>query len=236
MIAASLTEVGLTTVDARGEHRRVLSGISLHVSVGEVVAVVGPSGAGKSSVLSCLAGLDQCSEGRVEIVGVDPWTLNASERADLRVSNIALLLQGDDLLPSLTVKENVELIHRLRRERPPASVIDGALDDMGLLPRSQALPEGLSGGERRRVALARVAVQPPRLTLLDEPTDGLDHRSATRVVDMIMRRAQAGAGVVVVTHDHAVASRADRVVFLAGGLVRCELVNPSLAELEALFS
>jgi putative ABC transport system ATP-binding protein len=236
MIAAALIQVGLTTVDARGEHRTVLSGVSLHVSVGEVVAVIGPSGAGKSSVLSCLAGLDRCSEGRVEIVGVDPWSLTASQRADLRADNVALLLQGDDLLPSLTVRENVELIHRLRRERPPAAVIDAALDDMGLLPRSEALPEGLSGGERRRVALARVAVQPPRLTLLDEPTDGLDHRSAGRVVEMVTRRAHAGAGVVVVTHDPAVASRADRVVLLVDGLVRREFVDPSPAELEALFS
>lgn len=236
MIAAALFDVVVDAVDARKGRVNVLRGVSLHVSAGEVVALIGPSGAGKSSVLSCLAGLDRCSTGRVEVVGVDPWGVNAATRAQLRAANIALLLQGDDLLPALTVRENVELVHRLRGERIPVASIDAALDDMGILDRSEELPDGLSGGERRRVALARVAVQPPRLTLLDEPTDGLDRRFVRTVLDMMTRRAEAGAAVIVVTHDLSVAARADRVLFLVGGRVEHELVRPDASALEALFS
>lgn len=235
MTAVSLWGVGHDVVDTKGARRPVLEQISFTVARGETVALMGPSGSGKSSILGCVAGLQDCSTGRVDVLGGDIQALDAAGRAWVRAHHVALLLQGDDLLPALTVRENVELLHRIRGERPPADVIDDALRRVGLADRSDELPEGLSGGERRRVALARVAVQPPHVTLLDEPTDGLDPRSVDAVVQMIRIRARAGAAVLVVTHDPRVASAADRVVFVDRGRVRHDVTGPTPEGLEAIF-
>lgn len=235
MTAVSLWGVGLEVVDTKGARRPVLEQISFTVARGETVALMGPSGSGKSSILGCVAGLQDSSTGRVDVLGADIQALDGAGRAWFRAHHVALLLQGDDLLPALTVRENVELLHRIRSERPPVDVIDDALRRVGLADRADELPEGLSGGERRRVALARVAVQPAHVTLLDEPTDGLDPRSVQAVVEMTRIRARAGAAVLVVTHDPRVASGADRVVFIDRGRVRHDVTGPTPEELEALF-
>lgn len=235
MTAVSLNGVGLDVLDTRGARRPVLEQVSFSLEHGEIVALMGPSGSGKSSILGCVAGLQHLSTGRVQVLGVDVHTLDAAGRARFRAHHVALLLQGDDLLPALTVRENVELVHRIRRERPPAADVHAALRHVGLFDRSDELPETLSGGEKRRVGLARVAVQPPHVTLLDEPTDGLDPRSVDAVSEMISIRARAGAAVLVVTHDARVASAADRVVFVDQGRVRHDMTAPTPDGIASLF-
>jgi putative ABC transport system ATP-binding protein len=235
MIAASLHGVGLDVRDGARGRRRVLDRITMHLEYGEAVAVMGRSGSGKSSLLSCLAGIQDRSEGQIRVDGHDLAELDAAGRASLRAHRVALLLQGDDLLPALTVQENVEILHRIRGESPPLEAIDAALGAVGLTSRSDSLPEALSGGERRRAALARVMVQGPRLTLLDEPTDGLDPRSTAVVVELMRERARAGSALLVATHDLWVASTADRVLVLDSGRLSCELIAPSSADLAAVF-
>jgi len=218
-----------------GPRRPLLDGVTVEVREGEIVVVTGPSGAGKTTLLSCLAGLSRPTSGSVAIAGVDLGRLRPSARAALRARHVALVQQGDDLLPSLTVRENVELVHRVRRERPDDHVVEQVLDHFGLRDRSDESPEVLSGGERRRVALARMALQPARLIAVDEPTVGLDARSREAVLRLLQARARSGCGVVLVTHDAEAAVVADRILVLRAGKIALQETAPTRESAARLF-
>ncbi|MGH9165048.1 MAG: ABC transporter ATP-binding protein [Acidimicrobiales bacterium] len=198
----------------------VLDGVDLDVAAGGHVAVVGPSGAGKTTLLSVLGGLEPPQSGSVTVDGHDLAGLGSDDLADYRRTTVGFVFQHFGLLEALTAAENVELACALagtprRRRRERAT---GLLGAVGLGDRSGHRPGQLSGGERQRVALARALANQPRLVLADEPTGNLDDESAERVSALLAALpAEHGCTLVLVTHNAALAGRADTVLTLRHG-------------------
>jgi len=198
----------------------VLDGLDWSVAAGEFVAVTGRSGTGKTTLLSILGGLERPQAGEVRVGDTDLSALGGNALADYRRTTVGFVFQDFGLLSPLTALENVELALAFaavrgaaRRERARA-----LLDAVGLADRAKHRPVALSGGESQRVAIARALANRPRLVLADEPTGNLDDESAARVLDLLASLpAEHACTLIVVTHNAAVASRADRVVHLAHG-------------------
>lgn len=201
---------------AGGEETLALRGVSFNVEAGEMVAVTGPSGSGKSTLLACLAGLDQPDGGMVRVAGEVMSRRPEAERAALRARRIGMLFQSGNLLEHLSVADNVALARRLAGGVGAPREL---LRDLGLEGRAGARPSELSGGEAARAGLAVALANDPPLVLADEPTGEVDGQAEHRVLGLLRARAEAGGGVVVVTHSPAVAAGADRVVRLLDGEV-----------------
>jgi putative ABC transport system ATP-binding protein len=184
------------------------------------VAVVGPSGCGKSTLLGLLGALDRPTSGRVRVGNAVLSALGSRERAAFRRANVGLVPQNDNLLPFLTVEENVALPLALRGSAAEPAEVGRLLGRLGLSAELGRVPDQLSGGQRQRVAIARAVVHRPRLLLADEPTGALDAGNAAVVADLLLEVArELGATLVVATHDRATAARMDRVVELRDGTV-----------------
>jgi putative ABC transport system ATP-binding protein len=201
------------------EETLALRGVSLTVRRGETVAVVGPSGAGKSTLLACLAGLDEPSGGEVHAAGVRISHRPETERARLRARHIGVLLQSRNLLPHLTVRDNIRLAQRAVRGRPSVSA-EALLEQVGLGGRAYALPRQLSGGELARAGLAVALANSPAVLLADEPTGELDGGTEQLVLRMVRERAADGCAVLIVTHSAEAVRIADRVITLTDGQAR----------------
>ncbi len=222
--------VGKATVE-------ILRGVSLAVNPGEMVAVMGPSGSGKSTLLYCLAGLEEPTSGRVVLAGQELASRSRADLARLRRSEVGFVFQSYNLIPTLSAFENVALPYRLRRQRPPAGLVEEVLAVVGLTDRATARPPSMSGGEQQRVALARVLAQQPRIVFADEPTGALDTRSGATVLAELQRIAHApDQCVLVVTHDPSVAARCDRVLFMKDGRLERELGPSSAAEVAGVLT
>jgi len=198
-----------------------LRGVTLEVRPGELVAVMGPSGCGKSTLLHCAGGLETPTSGPVQVDGVMLGRLSAWDRAVVRRRSVGFVFQDRNLIPALTAAENVMLPRELdgvggRKARREA--LD-ALDDLGIADLADRFPDELSGGQQQRVAIARALVGPRRLILADEPAGALDSAGGEKILRVLRARAEAGAAVMVVTHESRHAAWADRVVFLRDGLV-----------------
>jgi macrolide transport system ATP-binding/permease protein len=195
--------------------------VSLKVGAGEFVAVSGRSGSGKSTLLAMLGGLCRPTRGRVIVGGVDVWSLTPSALADFRGGRVGFILQSGGLLPALRVVDNVALPALLARAGTLSHAharASALLRDVGLADRLDAYPQELSGGEQRRVALARALANAPPLVLADEPTSDLDEDTAREVIERLVDLQRAkGVTLLLVTHDPALARRADRVVTLRSG-------------------
>jgi putative ABC transport system ATP-binding protein len=203
---------------AGGEETLALRGVSLAVEAGEMVAVVGPSGSGKSTLLACLAGLDEPDGGTVAVAGEIMSRRPEYERAALRSRRIGMLFQSANLLETFTVEGNVALAQGLAGKHNPAwrGVL---LAELGLSARAGAYPTELSGGEAARAGLAVALANDPMVILADEPTGEVDGPAEAAVLTLLRARAEAGAGILVVTHSPAVAAAADRTVTLLDGRV-----------------
>ncbi|MFD0637283.1 ABC transporter ATP-binding protein [Catenulispora yoronensis] len=192
----------------------------LTVRVGEHVAIIGPSGSGKSTLLNLLGLLDRPTGGQLLLDGFDTATLNERDRTALRGRRIGFVFQAFHLMPHRTAVENVMLAQlytdRRRRAERRADAVS-ALTIVGLEHRLGALPSILSGGERQRVAIARALVNKPALLLADEPTGNLDSRTAKQVLDLLEELVAGGVTLMVITHDPAVAERAQRTVMIQDG-------------------
>jgi putative ABC transport system ATP-binding protein len=198
-----------------------LDNIDLVVEAGTLVAVMGPSGSGKSSLLTIAGTLEDATSGEVYIDGTAVSVLSREDRARLRRQSIGYVFQDFNLLPGLTVAENVTLPLELdgvpvRQARPSALE---ALDRLGVADKASRFPDDLSGGERQRVAIARAIVGDRRLLLADEPTGALDSVNGEQVMRLLRATCESGVAGVVVTHDAQLASWADRIVFLRDGRV-----------------
>ncbi|MFB7999034.1 ABC transporter ATP-binding protein [Streptomyces sp. NPDC056002] len=198
------------------EETLALRGVSLRVRRGETVAVVGPSGAGKSTLLACLAGLDEPSGGEVRVDGVRISHRPETERARLRARHVGVLLQTRNLLPHLSVRNNIRLAQRAVRGRP-AVTAEALLEQVGIGHRGRALPRQLSGGELARAGLAVALANSPAVLLADEPTGELDGESEQLVLRLLRDRALDGSAVLIVTHSAEAVRVADRVVALSDG-------------------
>ncbi|MFJ9909403.1 ABC transporter ATP-binding protein [Streptomyces sp. NPDC101152] len=204
---------------AGDEETLALRGVTLEVARGETIAVVGPSGAGKSTLLACLAGLDEPSGGEVRVHGVRISHRPETERSRLRAEHIGVLLQSRNLVPHLSVRDNVRLPQRAARGRSAVSARE-LLAQVGLADRAHALPRQLSGGELARAGLAVALANSPAVLLADEPTGELDGETEQLVLGMLRERAAQGCAVLIVTHSAEVVRGADRVIELEDGRAR----------------
>ncbi len=210
------------TIDTGTHTVEILRGVDFEVPSGQFVAIMGASGSGKSTMLGLLAGLDTPSSGNVTIAGVDITGLSEDKLALVRGENIGFVFQSYQLIPTLTAEENVLLPHELAG-RDVASGTARArelLQSVGLGDRMDHYPVQLSGGEQQRVALARAFMMKPPILMADEPTGNLDSVNGALVLDLLIKLNQReGTTLVLVTHDPALASRADRIVTLKDGVV-----------------
>ena len=213
-----------------------LRGVSLTVASGQLTAVMGPSGSGKSTLMHILAGLDRPTGGTVEIAGTEITELGDKQLTKLRREHIGFIFQFFNLLPMLTARENVLLPLELANVKPDKAWVEELTDRVGLSQRLSHRPSQLSGGQQQRVAVARALVSRPTVMFADEPTGNLDSSTSAEIL-ALLRESVTGFGqtTVMVTHDAHAAAIADRVLFLADGLIVKD-IGPSTAHeiLEAM--
>ncbi|MEP7352531.1 MAG: ABC transporter ATP-binding protein [Acidobacteriota bacterium] len=206
-----------------GTHRvEILKGIELSIPKGQFVAIMGASGSGKSTLLGLLAGLDSPTSGSVILDGVDITVLKEDDLALVRGRKLGFVFQSYQLIPTLTAEENVLLPHELTGGDVRVGTVRAQelLQKVGLADRMDHYPVQLSGGEQQRVALARAFMVKPPVLMADEPTGNLDSKNGAAVLDLLLSlNRDEGTTLVLVTHDQALASRADRIVTLRDGLV-----------------
>jgi putative ABC transport system ATP-binding protein len=218
-----------TAVQASGVTRRygegdaavhALNGVSLEVPEGQFTAVMGPSGSGKSTLMHILAGLDRPTAGSVAIEDRDITTMGDRELTLLRRRHVGFVFQFFNLLPVLTAEENVVLPLLIAGETPDREWLEGLLDQVGLADRRDHRPSELSGGQQQRVAIARALITRPTVLFADEPTGNLDSHTGEEILDLMRRSVDDyGQTTVMVTHDSRAATTADRVLFLADGVI-----------------
>jgi len=214
-----LEQVSLTLPSPAGPVE-ILRGLDVSVGSGERVALVGPSGSGKSSLIAVAAGLERPTGGRVLLFGQDLARLDEDGRARLRRGRVSLVFQSFHLLPNMTAAENVAAPLEIAGDRGATATARDWLQRVGLSARGHHYPHQLSGGEQQRVALARALASRPALLFADEPTGNLDAANAHHVAELMFDLvAMTGAALVLVTHDEALAARADRAVRLRDGRV-----------------
>jgi putative ABC transport system ATP-binding protein len=207
---------------------QALRGVSIALQYGSFTAVMGPSGSGKSTLLQTAAGLDRPTGGRAWIGPVDLLTLSQSRLTELRRDRVGFVFQAFNLMPSLTVEQNVTLPLRLAGRRADGRLVAEVLGRVGLADRRRHRPAELSGGQQQRVALARALITRPEVLFADEPTGALDLRTGKEVLGLFRELVDTlGQTVVMVTHDPVAASYADSVLFLADGRIVDQLHHPT---------
>ncbi|WP_181795883.1 ABC transporter ATP-binding protein [Streptomyces sp. WELS2] len=213
----------------RGDGRvAALRALTMSFADGTFTAVMGPSGSGKSTFLHCAAGLVRPTSGTVTVRGTDLAALDDTHLTKLRRDRIGFIFQSFNLLPALTVMQNITLPLQLAGQRPDKALIRTVVQRVGLAERLGHLPAQLSGGQQQRVAIARALVTRPAVVFADEPTGALDTRTAAAVLGLLRESVDtARQTLVMVTHDPVAASYADRVVFLADGAFAGELHRPT---------
>jgi putative ABC transport system ATP-binding protein len=204
---------GDTAVDA-------LRGVSLDVPKGQLTAVMGPSGSGKSTLMHILAGLDKPTSGEVTIAGTSIQELNDNDLTKLRREHIGFIFQFFNLLPMLNAEENVVLPLSIAGEKPDQGWVDELMTRIGLKDRGSHRPSELSGGQQQRVAIGRALVSRPTIVFADEPTGNLDSKTSSEILDLMRSSVDMyEQTTVMVTHDARAAAIADRILFLADGLI-----------------
>jgi len=211
-----------------------LRGVSLNVKPGELVAVMGPSGSGKSTLMHLLAALDKPTSGTVTIAGQDVGSLSDSEVTKLRREHIGFVFQFFNLLPMLDAEENIKLPLTIAGEKADPEFFENLLKRVGLTDRRSHRPAELSGGQQQRVAIARALVSQPTVVFADEPTGNLDSKTGAEILELLRASAEElNQTMVMVTHDANAATIADRVLFLADGVIVEDLPSSSAADILA---
>jgi putative ABC transport system ATP-binding protein len=211
-----------------------LRGVSLDIAEGQFAAVMGPSGSGKSTLMHIMAGLDRPTAGAVSIAGTDLTGLNDNKLTLLRREHIGFVFQFFNLLPTLTAEENILLPLQIAGEKADREWFSSVVKRMGLDDRLSHRPAELSGGQQQRVAIARALISKPTVVFADEPTGNLDSHSSGEILRLLREAVDAtGQTTVMVTHDAGAAATADRVLFLADGLIVQDLAKPTAPDVIA---
>jgi len=202
-----------------GDHEmKALDSVDLSLEEGRFVVILGPSGAGKSTLLNLLGGLDSPTSGRITVAGRDIESLNNDELADYRSYAVGFVFQSYNLIPTLTVYENVALVKEIAPEALDAKEM---LERVGLADHMKNFPSQLSGGEQQRVSIARALAKNPRILLCDEPTGALDSETGVMVLKLLLEMARTyGKTVVLVTHNQNIARMADTVIHVRNGRIK----------------
>ena len=211
---------------------KAIDNIDLSLNKGEMIVILGPSGAGKSTLLNLIGGMDTPSNGNVIIDGENISTYNENELSNYRAENVGFIFQFYNILPSLTVKENVDIVKDIVKN--PIST-EEALEGVGLLKHAKKFPSQLSGGEQQRVSIARAIAKNPKLLLCDEPTGALDYNTGVEVLKLLRKQCDGNNGantVIIVTHNNLIADIADTVINVKNGKIESIVTNENPKKIE----
>ena len=208
----------ITKTYIAGDHeQKALANVDLELDDGKFVVILGPSGAGKSTFLNLLGGLDNPSSGQIIVDGTDISTLSSDELADYRAAKVGFIFQSYNLIPTLTVLENVSLVEEIA---PDHISPEKLLEEVGLSDHSHQFPHELSGGEQQRVSICRALAKNPKILLCDEPTGALDSETGVVVLRLLLKMARDyGKTIIIVTHNQNIAKMADVVIRIRSGRV-----------------
>ncbi len=218
----------LTKIYGSGKNRMIaLDHVSFQVKKGEFVAIVGASGSGKSTLMNLIGGIDRPASGSVVIEEKEIFDMNESELAIFRRRNIGIIYQFYNLIPNLTVEENIMLPCLLDNRKPDSEKVGRIVEMTGLSNRRTHLPGELSGGQQQRVSVGRALINDPAFILADEPTGNLDSKSGKEIIDLLMAANQkAKQTLILITHDENIALQADRIITISDGrILRDEVIR-----------
>lgn len=222
---------GVTKTYKAGDHEfNALADVNLTLDEGKFVVILGPSGAGKSTLLNLLGGLDSPTSGTIRVCGKDISKLSSDELAEYRAHTVGFVFQFYNLIPTLTVKENVALVSEIAPDAFPAEKM---IEEVGLADHVNNFPAELSGGEQQRVSIARALAKNPKIVLCDEPTGALDSKTGKSILILLKELCKKdGQTVIIVTHNANIALIAERVIRLSDGKIISDEKNPSPKEID----
>ena len=206
-----------------GSFVQVLKGISTGVEKGQMCVIQGTSGSGKSTLLNCIGGLDNMDSGSIKVDGTEIFGMTSDQLADYRRDNLGFIFQFYNLVPNLTVRENIQVCEYLTDDPLP---MDDLIETLGLTEHQNKFPSQLSGGQQQRCAIARALVKNPKLLLCDEPTGALDSKTSRDILVLLEEiNAKYGATMLIVTHNNSIKNMVHKVIFIKDGLISKEYEN-----------
>lgn len=206
-----------------GSYVQVLKGINTGVEKGQMCVIQGTSGSGKSTLLNCIGGLDTMDSGSIKVDGTEIFGMNSDQLADYRCDNLGFIFQFYNLVPNLTVRENIQVCEYLTYDPLP---VDDLIETLGLTEHQNKFPSQLSGGQQQRCAIARALVKNPKLLLCDEPTGALDSKTSRDILVLLEEiNAKYGTTMLIVTHNNSIKNMVHKVIFIKDGLISREYEN-----------
>ena len=206
-----------------GSYVQVLKGINTGVEKGQMCVIQGTSGSGKSTLLNCIGGLDTMDSGSIKVDGTGIFGMTSDQLADYRRDNLGFIFQFYNLVPNLTVRENIQVCEYLTDDPLP---MDDLIETLGLTEHQNKFPSQLSGGQQQRCAIARALVKNPKLLLCDEPTGALDSKTSRDILVLLEEiNAKYGTTMLIVTHNNSIKNMVHKVIFIKDGLISKEYEN-----------